>query len=289
MTTEFLSLAAGPEHHHFTYGMINPVMAFFFSIAGSYLGLTCARFARAATNTATRIRWIALSSFAIGGIGIWMMHFAAMIGFTVDGKNITYDLGVTALSFVIAVISVAVGLWIAGTRDQSWFRLIPAGTVCGAGVASMHYTGMAAMNFAGRLDYNTAIVASSIAIAVVASTVALRFSAVIARRGSMLAASVIMAIAVCGMHYTGMLAIVVSDAQAAPPGGIEPLTLIIPILILAAVGIIGLIIAVLGAPQDAVAPINSQQSKADAQQSNASVPRQPTSLYDSTMADSHRR
>ncbi|MFC4333925.1 MHYT domain-containing protein [Salininema proteolyticum] len=242
-----LELAVAHQQH-FTYGFINPAMAFFFSVAGSYLGLTCARYSRASTGTGSRLRWIALSSFALGGIGIWMMHFTAMIGFTVDGMSIAYDLPLTALSLLIAIASVAAGLWIAGTADQSWYRLIPAGAVCGLGVAGMHYTGMAAMRFPGRMDYDAVLVAASIVIAVVAATVALRFTAVVSRRGSMMAASVVMAVAVCGMHYTGMMAIVIEPNHEVAEGGIEALKLIIPILVFAAAGIVGLIFAVLGAP-----------------------------------------
>ncbi|GAB3993343.1 MHYT domain-containing protein [Glycomyces albus] len=242
------ALAAVLEHDHFTYAWVNPTMALAFAAAGSYLGLSAARYARAATTTAGRLRWILLASLAIGGVGIWMMHFIAMIGFTVVGSDIGYDLGLTAASFALAVLAVGIGLWTSGTRSAGWPRLVLGGLVCGAGVVGMHYTGMAAVSTAGVVRYDGGLVLASAAIAVVAATVALRFTAVVDRRGSMAAAAAVMSVAVVGMHYTGMAAVRIETAAERPVAGVSPLVLMLPILMLAMVAIIGLVICVLGAP-----------------------------------------
>jgi NO-binding membrane sensor protein with MHYT domain len=241
-------LAATLEHHHFTYGWLNPVMGLAFAAAGSYLGLSASRFARAAASAGARLRWTLLAALAIGGVGIWMMHFIAMVGFTVTGADIAYDPGLTAASFGLAVAAVGIGLFISGGTRAGWPRLILGGVVCGAGVVGMHYTGMAAVATGGRVVYDPLLVAASAAVAVVASTVALRFTAVIDRRGSMALASAVMSVAVVGMHYTGMAAVEVQGPPSGDVAGISPLVLLLPILILAMIAIVGMIFGVLASP-----------------------------------------
>lgn len=241
-------LAATLEHHHFTYGWLNPVMGLAFAAAGSYLGLSASRFARAATSAGARLRWTLLAALAIGGVGIWMMHFIAMVGFTVTGADIAYDPGLTAASFGLAVAAVGVGLFISGGKRAGWPRLILGGVVCGAGVVGMHYTGMAAVATGGRVVYDPMLVAASAAVAVVASTVALRFTAVVDRRGSMALASAVMSVAVVGMHYTGMAAVEVQGPPSEDVSGISPLVLLLPILILAMIAIVGMVFGVLASP-----------------------------------------
>lgn len=241
-------LAATLEHHHFTYGWLNPVMGLAFAAAGSFLGLSASRYARAATSTGGRLRWTLMAASAIGGVGIWMMHFIAMIGFTVTGADIAYDPGLTGASFGLAVAAVGIGLLVSGGERAGWPRLALGGLVCGAGVVGMHYTGMAAIATGGRVVYDSTLVAASVAIAVVASTVALRFTAVVDRRGGMALAAAVMSVAVVGMHYTGMAAVTVEGPPRADVSGISPLVLLLPILILALVAIVGMVFGVLASP-----------------------------------------
>ena len=241
-------LAATLQHHHFTYGWLNPAMGLAFAAAGSFLGLSAARYARAATTTAGRFRWVLLASLAIGGVGIWMMHFIAMIGFTVTGSDIAYDVLLTVASFALAVLAVGIGVFLSATEGAGWPRSVVGGLVCGAGVVGMHYTGMAAISTGGTVSYDGRLVAASAVIAVVASTVALRFTAVVDRRGTMLAASAVMSVAVVGMHYTGMAAMSVRESFDVAVRGIDPLVLMLPILLLATVSIVGLVFGVLSAP-----------------------------------------
>jgi NO-binding membrane sensor protein with MHYT domain len=242
------TLAVTLEHHHFTYGWLNPVMGLAFAAAGSFLGLSASRYARAASSAGGRLRWTLMAALAIGGVGIWMMHFIAMIGFTVTGADLAYDPALTAASFALAVGAVGVGLLVSGGERAGWPRLILGGLVCGAGVVGMHYTGMAAISTGGRVAYDQTLVAASMVIAVVASTVALRFTAVVDRRGGMVLAAAVMSVAVVGMHYTGMAAVEVEGPPRAAVSGISPLVLLLPILILALIAIVGMVFGVLASP-----------------------------------------
>ena len=79
------------ELHHFTYGPITPIFAYAMSFLGSLLGLVSTARARAATDTRRRAWLLILAAWAIGGTGIWVMHFMAMIGFSVTGSTLRYD------------------------------------------------------------------------------------------------------------------------------------------------------------------------------------------------------
>ena len=234
--------------HHFAYGLINPVLGFVLAFLGSLLSLVLASRARVAVGK-SRARWLVMSAFALGGTGIWLMHFMAILGFDVPDTLIRYDALITVASFVIAVVVVAVGLFLAvyGQRPTV-VRIVAGGIVTGIGVAAMHYTGMSALMFSGALSYDPALVAASFAIAIVAATAALWFATVIRGASATVAAAVLMAIAVCSMHYTGMAAVRIELSTDLPPisGGMGAFELLAPIAVLACVLISCLAYATVG-------------------------------------------
>jgi NO-binding membrane sensor protein with MHYT domain len=232
--------------HHFAYGAINPVLAFVLSFLGSLLSLVLANRARG-TSGWDRARWLIFSAFALGGTGIWLMHFMAMLGFDVPQTLMTYDLWITGASFLLAVAMVAVGLFTAVFTRPSAVKIAAGGIFTGVGVAAMHYTGMSALRFAGEMTFDPTLVAASFIIAIVASTVALWFAAVIRGAGATVAAAMLMAVAVCSMHYIGMSAVQIElDAGAPPVEGMGAFELLAPIAVLSCVMISSLAYATVG-------------------------------------------
>jgi NO-binding membrane sensor protein with MHYT domain len=200
--------------HNFSYGLINPVLAYLISCLGCFLGLQCTARARAVTGGA-RARWLLLAAVSIGTTGIWVMHFIAMLGYTISGQSITYNVPITILSMLIAVVVVAVGLFIVGFgRDGDRRRLLLGGSVIGVGVACMHYMGMYAMRMPDNMRWSVLLVALSLIIAMVAGTAALWCAARLRGMRATLFASLIMGVAVSGMHYTGMAALLVQPVVA---------------------------------------------------------------------------
>lgn len=236
---------------HFTYGPVTPALAYALSVLGSLLGLTCTVRARQAHSTARRAWFLLLAAWAIGGTGIWVMHFIAMLGFGVPGSEIRYDIAITTASAVIAIVVVGVGLFTSGFGRPHPMKIILGGTFAGLGVASMHYTGMAAMRVNGSVIYDDTLVAASIAIAVVAATVALWFTVAVRKSLAIVASALVMGVAVCGMHYTGMFAMEVHlHGTGGPLDGSTVYALILPIVLLAIFVVIGLVYAVMAAPTD---------------------------------------
>jgi len=110
--------------------------------------------------------------------------------------------------------------------------LFTGGTITGLGIATMHYLGMAGMRLNGALEYNTVTVTASVVIAMAAATAALWAAG--QARGFLwsVGASLVMGLAVSGMHYTGMAAVSV-HLHAAPggPAGDSPASLLAPLMI----------------------------------------------------------
>ena len=198
--------------HNFSYGLLTPALGYVMSSLGCFLGLRCTTRARAYYGAA-RVRWLALAAVSIGTTGIWVMHFIAMLGFTIPGQTIRYSVTVTAASMLIAVTVVSIGLFIVGFGGDRTRPLLLGGLIIGCGVASMHYLGMAAMRMPDKVSYDPLLVILSVIIAIVAGTAALWAGLRLNAVWSTLAASLIMGIAVSGMHYTGMAAMRVYGVQ----------------------------------------------------------------------------
>ncbi|MEU3843576.1 MHYT domain-containing protein [Streptomyces sp. NPDC028635] len=214
----------------FSYGLVTPVVAYLMACLGGALGLRCTTRALLHSHS-WRPGWLALGSAAIGS-GIWTMHFVAMMGFTIDQAPIHYDKPTTYASLGVAVVMVGVGIFIVGYRGATGTALFTGGTITGLGIASMHYLGMAGLRFDGRLEYNTVTVAASVAIGMAAATAALWAAGQV--RGFLwsVGASLVMGLAVSGMHYTGMAAVSVHlHGTGAPGEGDSPATLLAPMLI----------------------------------------------------------
>ncbi|WP_330238342.1 MHYT domain-containing protein [Streptomyces sp. NBC_00525] len=217
----------------FGYGAVTPAAAFLMACLGAALGLRCTtRSLR--TERSFRAGWLALGATSIGS-GIWTMHFVAMVGFSVEEVTIGYDKPITFASLAVAIVVVGLGIFLVGYRGATRMALVTGGTITGLGVASMHYLGMAGMRLDGRFEYDTLTVALSVVIAVVASTAALWAAASVRGFLSSLGASVVMGVAVSGMHYTGMAALRVHLHPAAPaeaaPAGDAAGDLLVPMLL----------------------------------------------------------
>ncbi|GAA3107232.1 MHYT domain-containing protein [Streptomyces echinatus] len=214
----------------FSYGAVTPLVAYLMACLGGALGLRCTTRSLLVTHS-RRPAWLALGSAAIGS-GIWTMHFVAMMGFSIEETQIHYDKPLTYASLGLAIVMVGVGIFIVGYRGATGTPLFTGGTITGLGVASMHYLGMAGVSFHGRFTYNTFTVSASVVIAVVAATAALWAAGQVRGFAWSVGASLVMGLAVSGMHYTGMAALGVHlDGASHTAGGAPAASTLAPMLI----------------------------------------------------------
>ncbi len=178
------------------------VLSFVVSASGAYTALIAAGAARPDGHRVNRFN-IFLAGLALGAVGIWSMHFIGMVAWQVD-LGVGYRLLETIVSLVAAVIVSALALGYVASGPMSVQRLLVAGPLAGIGVAVMHYLGVYSMRFYGYFEWNWPLVALSVLIAMVTATAALWLAFSVRSRMHRIAASLVMASAVCTMHYTGM-------------------------------------------------------------------------------------
>ena len=184
------------------------VMSLCVAILASYTALDLAgRIATAQGRTV--YLWITGGAVAMG-VGVWSMHFIGMLALRLPFA-LGFDLDLTALSLLIAVLSSGFALWLVSQPRLPAWQLAFGALVMGAGIASMHYTGMAAMRMTPGIDYDPALFGASLLIAVLACGAALWIAFNLRRntpyvRLARSGAAVVMGVAIVGMHYTGMAA-----------------------------------------------------------------------------------
>jgi len=216
--------------NHFSFGWLTPAISYVMACVGAALGLRCTLRALAATGSSRR-NWLLTAAAAIGS-GIWTMHFIAMFGFTVDGTELRYNVPLTVLSLLVAMLVVGLGVFVVGYGRHRGRALLLGGLTTGVGVAAMHYLGMAAVRIHGAIAYDPGTVGLSVVIAVGAATAALWAAVTIRNVFAAGAASLVMGIAVSCMHYTGMAAVHVHMHPARTDlGGATPMQFIFPLAV----------------------------------------------------------
>ena len=200
-------------------GFYNPTLVAFsllVAILASYTALEMTG-RLAASSGKTLYGWMTGGALAMG-LGIWSMHFIGMLAFHLP-IPVGYDLAITLYSLAASVGASAYALWLVSRPQLPRQRLLAGAVLMGAGIATMHYMGMAAMRMQPGIDYNPLWFTVSILIAIGASGAALWIALRLRlqRRHTRLlraCASLVMGVAIVGMHYTGMA------AANFPPGSI---------------------------------------------------------------------
>ncbi|MDX8538002.1 MULTISPECIES: EAL domain-containing protein [Mesorhizobium] len=151
-----------------------------------------------------RYAWLMIAATSTG-FGIWATHFIAMIAFSPGIPN-AYNTELSVLSLAAAVLLTAAGMWIATLRGGIDHYLV-GGAVLGAGIGTMHYTGMAAFEVQGRIVWDHLLVGISLVAGIALAALSLF---VVLRRPSTLGtigAAVLLTLAICTLHFIAMGAV----------------------------------------------------------------------------------
>ncbi|HTJ92463.1 MAG TPA: EAL domain-containing protein [Pararobbsia sp.] len=193
-----------------SYNLLLVVLSLVVASVASYVALDLTGRLANPLEAGHRTRWLVAGASSLG-VGIWAMHFIGMLAFELPIR-VGYDLNITIASLLVAIGVSYFALSVASTSALSLRKLGVAGALMGLGISAMHYMGMMAMRMSPAIVYDPLRVALSIVIAMAASVAALAIAhrlstdastSVAVKRG---AAAVVMGIAICGMHYTGMWA-----------------------------------------------------------------------------------
>ena len=193
-------------------GSYDPILvtaSYLVAVAASYTALELARRVSESRGRSALI-WLACGSVSMG-IGIWTMHFIGMLAFSLS-MPFSYDIFITLLSLVVGIAASAFAIFVASRASQRISHVAISGLLLGGGIAAMHYTGMAAMRMNAAISYDTTLLVLSIVIAVAAACAAIWIIFTLSHSGRKnlhllkTGAAMIMGVAICGMHYTGMAA-----------------------------------------------------------------------------------
>lgn len=184
-------------------------LSFMIASLASYVALDLAKRVRNHDSVLAHGWWFT-GSIAMG-TGIWATHFVGMLAMSAP-FSMGFAYGATGLSWVAAVAASATALYIAAHAQLTYARLAAGALVMGGGISAMHYIGMMALDMTPAIEWTAGWVLLSIAIAIATSTVALwvffelqKLKREAARLGQA-AAALVMGLAICGMHYSGMAA-----------------------------------------------------------------------------------
>ncbi|MCA1318409.1 EAL domain-containing protein [Bacillus tianshenii] len=186
------------------------LLSILIAIMASYAALDLGIQVRKAKSYA-QIAWGSAGALAMG-MGIWAMHFVAMLAFHLD-IPVQYDYRWVIISILPAILSSGIALYII-SRDVLEKRHVLLGAFfIATGIVSMHYTGMEAMVMDAEIVYNPMLYGLSILIAFIASVVAIYLISFVSKNYQSrkilwrkIISGLIMGAAISGMHYTGMAA-----------------------------------------------------------------------------------
>ena len=203
------------------YESLLVVLAYLIASAAGYTALAMADWV---TNSRSR-RGSELAKLigavALGG-GIWSMHFLAMLSFKI-GIHVHYAPLQTLASLLIAIAVSYTVMHLIGRESLTTPQYGLAALAAGLGIATMHYTGMLAMQSVAIQLYDPLLVVVSVVVASLASLGALLLAFRLRGRTGLrtlwlrLLGSLVLGFAIVSMHFTGMAALTL-----AVPIGFEP-------------------------------------------------------------------
>src|SRR3989454_6789047 len=174
----------------------------------SYAALDLAARVTAAAGS-TRAVWL-LGGAGAMGTGIWSMHYLGMLAFVLP-IPVAYHWPTVLVSLLAAILASVIALHVVSRQHMSVPRVVAGSVLMGAGIAGMHYIGMAAMRLPAASHFNSVLVVLTVVLAVLISFVALSIAFRFRNEKTgigweKLAGAVVMGSAILVMHYTGMAA-----------------------------------------------------------------------------------
>jgi signal transduction histidine kinase len=174
-------------------------------------GIICLFASFTAINLTSRVRqltgwlyaaWL-MAAAVVAGVGVWATHFVAMLAFQA-GFPVGYDLGLTALSVVIAITLSGVGIFVA-----AWFgHRIIGGAILGLAVGAMHFTGMTALISPAAKEWDMPYVYASLVFGVVGGAAAMVVGLGKDSLNARLSGATFLTLGICSLHFTAMTALV---------------------------------------------------------------------------------
>lgn len=150
-----------------------------------------------------RPAWILASGFSIGA-GIWSTHFIGMLGYD-PGIVLDYELRTTLLSLVVAVAAASAAFLVARSTPSRWAGA-GAGLLLGAGIAGMHFLGVAGVRLPGHFTWDPVLAGTAIVIGCLLAAAGMALHVRSTDGRGRLAAASVLTVAIATLHFLAMAA-----------------------------------------------------------------------------------
>ena len=201
------------------------LLAGFICLMATHVAVLLVQRGKSASGSA-RWLWLGVAG-AAGGFGIWSTHFIAMLAYD-PGVVVGYEAQLSLLSLAMAIVAT-----FAAVSCAAFLRGISAyaagGLLFATGVASMHFTGMLAIEFPGEIGWSLDHVMASILLGALFATLA--YAMALNGRSERVrkyGATLMLTLAVVALHFTAMGGVTVKPG----PEMLDPSTLLSPTLMI---------------------------------------------------------
>jgi len=181
------------------------LLSYLVAVLAGFCALSVIRFIQ--TNKSIRFPLL-LSGGIILGLGIWSMHFTAMLAFSLP-IPILYDPVTTLISILPAILASVFFLNNLSSNDISATKVIYTGLLLAVGIATMHFIGMSAMSMKAYMSHDPLLLVLSIlsswGLAIL--TIALntnQFKLKISQNKHLVLSALTYGFSVASMHYLAM-------------------------------------------------------------------------------------
>ena len=186
------------EDHNLWFVLIAAIMC----VAGSMVSATLFRRTMAEEGPAW-VHWCFLSAVTAGA-ATWATHFIAMLGYQTTAP-VSLDGVLTVISALIAAGGIGLGLVLASSTSPR-IAVLGGGATIGFAISAMHYVGMFAYRVDGIVSWDWRYVLASLAIAMVCAGSAIHLLRDQANGHRVWQAGMLLALAIIGLHFSGMAA-----------------------------------------------------------------------------------
>ena len=214
-----------------TYQTWLVLLSIVMAVQGAYVGLSLA--VQIADATGIRRRLLLAGAAASLAVAIWTMHFVGMLAVRLPFQ-VDYLVMPTLLSFLVCAIVVGAAVYATSSGPLTLLRLTLSSCLMGGGIFTMHYIGMSALDASTYMIHDPVYVASSMAIAIAASGLALWLATGRGGRPPLILSAIVFGLAVSGMHYTAMAGVTLypfsTSASGAPALSSDLLAIVVAVV-----------------------------------------------------------
>ena len=164
-----------------------------------------------------RLEWLLIAGTA-AGTATWATHFLAMLAFA-PGLPTGYDPFLTMVSLLVAIVALTLAFSVDGWSLRK-NRPKTGGALVGLGISAMHYTGMAGFRTAGVVQWDPALVTTSVIASIAFGMLAVHLSRFPNSYRGRYGAAAALVLAICSLHFIAMGAVtILPDPSVDLPSG----------------------------------------------------------------------